>query len=260
MQHPILQTSLPHLPWMDLRLARLPGVLPLDGADWLVQDEAYGPQMAERDRLIAADTDLVYRQLPEGCPAADELYAMTLALLAQRPGFRIGAQSALRPDGTEIALDPGQPLLTLGHLVQEDLCVMERSGEEHRLTGAILCFPASWHLHEKIGRPLIGIHHTVDSYDASIATRVQRMFDVIRPDAGLFRMNALVYRDHTLHQPRRENDPRTDRRGGSYLRAERQCFTRLPQTQAVVFSIHTYVVALTDLPPDAVAALEHARL
>ena len=150
MQHPILQTSLPHLPWMDLRLARLPGVLPLDGADWLVQDEAYGPQMAERDRLIAADTDLVYRQLPEGCPAADELYAMTLALLAQRPGFRIGAQSALRPDGTEIALDPGQPLLTLGHLVQEDLCVMERSGEEHRLTGAILCFPASWHLHDRV--------------------------------------------------------------------------------------------------------------
>ena len=260
MRAPILQSVLPHLPWMDPRLSRLPGVQPLSEADWLVQDEAFAGQMAERDRLIAANPDLVFRQLPEGQPAADELYDMILARLSGAPGYRIGQDSAVRPDGTEVPLDRSNPLCTLGRLVQEDLCVMEQAGDVHRLTGAILCFPASWHLHEKIGRQLVGIHRTVKNYDADLARRVQRMFDVIRPGAGLWRMNAFVYRDPTLHQPRREDDPRIDRRGGAYLRAERQCFVRLPRTQSVVFSIHTYVVPLTLLPQAAVAALDEARL
>ena len=260
MSTPILQSRLPHLPWMDPRLARLPGVLPLGPDDWLVTDEAYAGQMAERDRLIASSADLVYRQLPEGRLAAEELYDMVLARLAGRPGFRIGQDSARRPDGIEVPLDRAEPLLCLGRLIQQDLCLMELQEGAHRLTGAILCFPASWHLHEKIGRPLIGIHRPVESYDDDLARRVQRLFDMIRPEAGLWRMNSLVYRDPTLHQPRRESDPRLDRRGGSYLRAERQCFVRLPRSGAVLFSIHTYVVPLALLPPDAVAALDEARL
>lgn len=257
---PILQSRLPHLPWMDPRLARLPGVLPLGDEDWLIRDDAYGAQMAERDRLIATSPDLVYQQLPEGRAAAAELYEMVLEQLRQSAEFRFEGDYVTRPDGKRIALDPDNALKTLGQLVQQDLCLMEQSGAEHRLTGALLCFPASWHLHEKIGRPLIGIHRPVQSYDGDLAARVQRMFDVIRPGMGLWRMNALVYRDPTLHQLRRESDPRTDRRGGSYLRAERQCFIRLPQTRAVLFSIHTYVVPLANLPPDAVAALDEARL
>ena len=156
-------------------------------------------------------------------------------------------------------LDRDRPLMTLGRLVQEDLCVMERSGDEHLLTGAVLCFPASWSLAEKIGRPLTGIHTPVPDYDVDIARRVQRMFDAIRVEQPLWRMNALVYVDPTLHQPRREADPRTDRRGGSYVRSERQCLRRLPQTRAVVFSIHTYVVRIDSLSDDARAGLEEPR-
>jgi hypothetical protein len=260
MTDPILQQSLPHLPWMDSRLARLPGVLPLGGDDWLVQDDAFAGQMAERERLIVGDGGAVYRQLPEGRAAADELFDLVLCKLSGRTGYHVQADRVVRPDGVEVGLDRSEPLLTLGKLVQEDLCIMEAAGAVHRLTGAILCFPASWHLDEKIGRALIGIHKPVAAYDDALAARVQRMFDAIRPGQGLWRMNALVYRDPTLHQPRRESDPRTDRRGGSYLRAERQCFVRLPRTQAVIFSIHTYMVTLTTLPPQALAGLEEARL
>lgn len=260
MSDPILQSRLPHLPWMDPRLSRLPGVLPLGTDDWLVQDEAYAAQMAERDRLLTGHRDLVYQQLPAGRAASAELYGLVLSRLATVPGFDVGADSVLRPDGVRVDLTPEEPLECLGHLVQEDLCLMEKSGPEHCLTGAVLCFPASWHLHEKIGKPLTGIHVPVQPYDAGLAQRVQRMFDMIRPDAGLWRMNALVYRDPKLHQPRRIADPRTDRRGGSYLRAERQCLVRLPVTGAVLFSIHTYVVPLSALPTEALAALDEARL
>jgi hypothetical protein len=260
MSDPILHERLPFAPWMDARTARLPGVLPIEGGDWLRIDEAYGAQMAERDRLIRAMPDTVHALTEPARAAAGELYDSCLADLSDRPEILVNPGTAIRPDGTVIDLDRSKPLLTLGRLVQEDMCILQRQGDEHVLTGAILCFPASWSLDEKLGRPLTGIHRTVKPYDEDIARRVQRLFDAMRPEQPLWRMNALVYADPTLHQPGREDRPRTDRRGGEYLRAERQCFVKLPRTGAVVFSIHTYVVRLADLTEEMRAGLEGARL
>ena len=258
MTDPILQTRLPFAIWMDPRTARLPGIQPVQGDDWLRVDEAYAPQMAERDRLIASRPEIVHALMERGRPAADELYAAVLDWTARTPGFAREGQAVRRPDGVLVPLDPEQPLLTLGRLVQEDLCLLEAEGEEHVLTGAILCFPASWWLTEKLGRPLTGIHVPVPSYDGDLARRVQRLFDAIRVGQPLWRGNALIYRDPTLHQPRREADPRTDRTGGSYVRSERQVLMRLPQSQAVVFSIHTWVVPVQALEPAELAALRAA--
>ncbi len=61
----------------------------------------------------------------------------------------VGPDRVRRPDGVEVRLDSRFPLVTLGRLVQEDLCLMEKQGEESVLTGAILCFPASWTLGQK---------------------------------------------------------------------------------------------------------------
>ena len=256
---PILQSRLPFAPWMAPATSRLPGVQPVVGP-WLEVDDAYGGQMARRDQLIAEVPQVVLGQLPEGEAAASELYDLVLGLLRGQKDYRIGAVEALRPDGVQVVLDPTQPLRTLGRLVQEDLCLLQKQGEEHVLTGAVLCFPASWSLQQKLGRPLIGIHRTVKTYDPEIARRVQRMFDVLRPDQPLWRMNALVYVDPDLHQPRREDAPRTDRRAGQYLRAERQTMLRLPKTGAVLFAIHTYVVALSALTVAEREGLVEARL
>lgn len=260
MSAPILQSYLPHAPWMDPRTARLPGTLPIEANDWLRVDDAFAGQMAERDRLITEQECKVHALLEQGRVAAEELFDAVLAQLAKVDGYNITDVAARRPDGITVELNRRQPLLTLGRLVQEDLCLMERQGEEYVLTGAVLCFPASWSLEEKLGRSLVGIHQTVKPYDEDLARRVQRMFDLIRPEQPLWRMNALVYRDPTLHQPRRENDPRTDRRGGQYLRAERQCLMRLPETRAIVFSIHTYMVHLDNLTKEQRVGLETARL
>ncbi|MCX7287617.1 MAG: DUF3445 domain-containing protein [Rhodobacterales bacterium] len=255
---PILQDRLPHLAWMDPRTRRLPGILPVEGRDWLRQDEAYAPQMALRDRLIAGQAEVVHALLPEGRPAAAELYAAILGWLGSAPGFTCGANTIRRPDGVEVPLDPDQPLLTLGRLIQEDLCLMETQGEEYRLTGGILCFPASWTLQQKIGRPLTGIHDGVPIYDDDIARRVARLFDAIRPEQPLWRMNYLTYDDFVLHQPRREGEKRPRPVAHGYIRSERQCLMRLPATGAVVFTIHTYVAAASAVSPEDLADLRHA--
>lgn len=256
---PILQSRLPFLPWMDPRTARLPGILPVEGEDWLRVDDAYAAQMAERARLIAAVPEVVHGLLPEARPAAEELYDRVLQRLSQEPGFRIGRDEALRPDGVTVALDRSAPLLTLGHLVQEDLCLMQQAGEESRLTGGILCFPASWSLRQKLGRAMVSIHEPVKPYDEGVARRVQRLFDAIRPEQALWRMNFLTYDDHVLHQPRAEGQRRPRPTGHFFVRCERQCLLRLPQTRAVVFTIHTYVVLAETLTPEEQAALMAAQ-
>jgi dimethylamine monooxygenase subunit A len=235
--------------WMDSRLSRLPGILPLGPTDWLRIDEAYGGQMAEREQLIATRGDAVHALLPRARDAALELLDAVEVLLPDL-GFRPVPDGWHCPDGRRVAVDRDQPLLTLGRLVQEDLCILQPGADGHVLTGAILCFPASWTLSEKLGRALPGIHRPVEGYEGSLATRVQRLFDAIRPEQPLWRGNALAYADPALFQPRRENERRSVAGRQDYIRSERQCLLRLPRTRAVVFTIHTYVVRRATLNAD----------
>lgn len=246
---PILQDRLPFAPWMEGRTSRLPGIVPLAG-DWLVRDEAFAGQMAERDRLIGGQAGLVHGLLPAGRAAADELYALVLGKLETDGGYKPDASSMLRPDGVRVELRPDAPLATLGRLVQADLCLMQDGAGEHVLTGAVLCFPASWTLAQKIGKPLTGIHGPVAVYDGGMARRVQRLFDAVRVESPLMRFNALVYDDPTLHQPRLEGVERPRPVERLYLRSERQCLVRLPQTGAVLFAIHTRLVRMATLTPE----------
>lgn len=263
---PVLHNALPVKIWMDPRTSRLPGILPLDPEDWLRVDEAYAGQMAERERLLSTRLSDVHAMLPRAEPAASELFE-TITQRLPGLGFVRRPNGWLCPDGREVADDPSAPLVTLGRLVQEDLCLMEAGPDGHHvLTGAVLCFPASWTLAEKIGRGLPGIHTPVNGYAGQLAARVQRLFDAIRPEQPLWRGNALSYADPTLFQPRREGQ-RRDRpgqdgpvRGGAFVRSERQCLVRLPKTRAVVFSIHTYVVARETLTPTERDALDQHTL
>ena len=251
----ILHDKLPFAPWADARTRRLPGILPVDGTDWLRVDEAFAGQMAHRAALIAEKPGLVHAMDRDALPAAAELLNRVLGDLPGL-GYDVGVDAVVRPDGVSVPLDRTLPLLTLGHLCQNDFCLLEKRGPEHLLTGAILCFPASWTLAEKMGRPLTGIHGNVPSYDGAVAPRVQRLFDAIRPEQPLWRANALHYEDADLFHPRSEGAPRRKPQGlGGFIRSERQCLVKLPKTGAVVFSIHTYLIRDDSLTADQAAAL-----
>lgn len=254
----VLQTHLPFAPWADPRTRRLPGVLPLDPDDWLRADDAYPAQMALRDALIATRPDEVHALLPQAHAAAAELYATVMPLL---PALGVeGVPGGLRrPDGVVIVPDAAHPLLTLGRLCQNDFCILQQDGSaEHVLTGAILCFPAGWRLADKIGRPMMRIHAPVAKYTDDLGRRVQRLMDAVRPGAPLWRANAHLSQA-PLFNPRPEDVPRAADPGGlPWVRSERQVLWRLPQTGAVVFSIHTWRVRRADLTPEQAAALaEH---
>lgn len=257
----ILQRALPLAPWMADHTLRLPGTQPIARGDWLIRDDVFAAQMAYRDALIAERPDLVHAMAETCRPAAEELLAEVLKDLTEVPGYVREGETLRRPDGVTVPLD-GPPLLVAGRLIQEDLVVLEKpeGAEEHHLTGAILCFPSNWTLSEKFGKGLARIHLPVESYDENIARRVQRLFDGIRVEQPMMRANLLIYGKTDLRNPRHEfarhhPDPGDAR----FIRVERQTFLRLERTRAVIFGIHTFMVAPEALTPEQRARLDQVR-
>ena len=247
---PVFQSSLPD----DMLHPRpLPGIQPVRG-HWLRVDDAYAGQMALREEMLDTRRSEVLWSDPQAAGPARELLAQVLDCLPDF-GFSLSPDHVGCPDGRRIELRRDAPLETLGRLVQCDFCLLDRGADgEHVLKGAVLCFPASWRLDEKAGRPLTAIHAPVAAYDAPMSARVQRLFDGVRAGRPLWRFNRLWYLDPTLHQPRSVHAPRRDNSGpapGAFLRSERQTILRLPESDWVVFAIHTVVLRPEDVPdPD----------
>ena len=229
-----------YAPWADPRLARKPGTMPLDPADWLETGADTAAQMAYRGVLIETAREVVLAGLPESEEAQAELRETVVA-------------------HTDVAVpDDPSPLGQVGRMVQEDFCLLQQRAdeEEYRLTAAILCFPSRWSLAEKLGHPLTHIHGPVPDYTDDLARRVNRLFEGVRVGRPLWRANWTVHPTDELHQPSGEWRQAED--GPLHIRVERQTFLRLPRSKAVVFGIRTYVDPLDALSDAEAQALREA--
>lgn len=246
----------PVVPFATPGMAHPPGMKPMALSEWLMRDEAFAPQMAYRDRLVAERRETVLAG--DGTGAAGECLSLVLSLLGE--GYEVSGEAVTRPDGARVPVDRAAPLATLGRLAQEDFLILEKpdGAAQHVLTGGVLAFPSRWSLAEKMRRPLTAIHARVPGYEDALAPRVQRLFDVLRPDRPLWRANWLIHPTPELYQPVHEAekmDHKPAEAGRFWLRVERQALVRLPETGAVVFSVKTLVTALEDLAADQMAAL-----
>ncbi|MCY4542114.1 MAG: DUF3445 domain-containing protein [Rhodobacteraceae bacterium] len=245
----ICQSRLSLLPWTETRTRKLPGINPVEEVRWLIRDDVFDLQMAYRDFLIDSRQEAVFQSLPEGEPVARELLEHVLEAVGRDPAYRIDGSKVTRPDGEQVEVHEMHSLLAVGRLVQEDFCLMKRYRAEHFLVGGVLCFPASWMLGEKMGRSLTTIHEPVTRYTPRIAAGVQRIFDNLRPGRVVFRANYLSYSNPNLHQPRSIDDRRDKNvQGDVWIRVERQTLRKLPDTEGIVFGIHTSVCRREAVP------------
>lgn len=231
----ILNTHLPIKAWLEPRTARLPGVQPVEIDNWLMRSDTYEAQMSYRHKLVKERRGAVFQAMEEATEACHELCNL------------IGEENAQE-----------HPLINAALSVQEDLCILQKQGDSHILTAAVMCFPSSWDLRQKIGRSISAIHAPVPEFSL-VSNSVERMLSAIRYEQPLGRANFLIYTDPELHQPRGEGilkpiDPKDPR----FIRVERQTFRRMPETGAVVFAIHTYIVPESSLTPKELRVL--ARL
>lgn len=239
------------------------GLTPIAPAEWLVIGPDYAGQIAEKRRLIAADREAVWQMLPQADGAAAELGDVLAANLVAHHGEHFRRENGRfenRLLGESEALPPGDLGAVIRH-VQEDVCLLQPDGGDglYRLTGASLCFPANWKLAEKLGRPLIAIHEHVPDYEPAVGAGVDRFLQRLDSGRLVTRANWLLSDEPALFQlgkrPLAQAIPVDEIGERLVMRLERQCFLRLPETGAVVFSIRTFVLRLEE----AVATLADAR-
>lgn len=258
-----------YLPFTDGKWQLNMGVKPLDLATLIEIDDKFAHELLLKEKLLADRYAAVFAALPGSEPSQKEVLEMILAHLQQYfPNYYQWSEDAIACPRTgqvwKFADFAHAPLDLAGRIIQEDLVIMESSPEGYILTAASECFRLRWDLQEKMGKPLAKIHNPVPGYEKKLQHPMDSLFARVRVEHSLWRMNWSIVDDPVmLLEPvvsTLDLDPRitTDNAGETlWLRMERQCLRRLPQTGAIVFFTHTYVYPLSILIklPGSAAAL-----
>jgi hypothetical protein len=235
------------------------GLKPLDAADWIEVDRHYAAYIAEKKRLMGELPDLVFVAEPATAQAQQEVFDLISVHLANGGGMDSAApevRNALAGQLDEVAAMRADvpPLTRAALLVQEDLVLMRRGETGWRLAAASLCFPSSWSLREKFGKPMHEIHSPVPSFGAGTrnAELIERMFDRLQGQA-VWRLNWSIAVDPSLYLPLStvERKDRADRRASrfptedpaalAFIRVERQTLRKLPVSGDILFTIRIHV-------------------
>jgi hypothetical protein len=228
------------------------GTRALPEGHWLGRDDLADSEIALRRRLLAEQRDHVFACTPHADEAAYEAAAMIDQWLqAQRPLIETTCRET-------------HPLARVGSVVQEDICLMVHRDSQWHLEGAMLCFPSTWNLAEKLGRSAMEVHQPVPHYAEELSQRVDTFFDRMTPDKPVWRRNFSLWPACLLWVPHHDIDPmlwdaETDdpTLPSLWIRSERQTLRRLPDTGAILFTIRVQMAPLSVLAgrPDRAASL-----
>ena len=204
------------------------GLRPLGNDQVLIKDSNYAYDLNEKRRLMAENTGAVWQQLPESLTAQREALTHLFPTLKQR--------------------DDQAPLLTAGLQCQEDVVVMLPTTAGHILGAGSVCFPSSWRLVDKIGKPMAQVHAPVPGFQDGTrpARMIERLFTHMRPTQPMVRMNWSIVETNELHTPNaHERSIDIQQNWQSlWLRVERQTLSKLPKSQAVLFTIRIFLEPL----------------
>jgi hypothetical protein len=280
--------TLPYYRLADTAHRHTVGVRPLGDAPVIeVDDAAYGEELALKRALLQRDHSYCYAAQPHTTLATWEVLALILQDLAvQSPAdfslHRSGAEwtwtNHLLGETTTFRYGdsttlPWEPLDWVGRQVQEDLLLLapgvgvlpegpdaEAHSPDYRLVAGQLCFPNRWSLGEKLGLTFLAVHEPVPGFVEQIGHASNLLLARLKPSRPVWRYNwsltvggeldlsTRVYADVLARM-----SAVTPANCGEtcFLRAERQVLARLPQSGAVLFTIHTYRTPLAALVHDA---------
>ena len=241
------QVSLRHAPWEESGDFQI-GLRPIAVDDWLEGGEA--DPARRKDPLYAGPRGLVWAETA----GSREAQAEALAMVEEALGRRIGTGD--RP-----------PLWAASRAVPDDLCLMQKIAGEWRLTALSLSAGGFFTAEEAIGKSLGELHGPVSGFGERFLTRVQRIFEGLRPELVLERRNWTLLNGEALHTPfsapiRARIGEIAPGEAGRVLhtRVERQTLRRLPHSGAALFTIRVWLAPLTQLAaePGRLAAFARA--
>lgn len=246
-----------YAPWIAGAFKWRLGLRPLEPDDWIEIGGDYVEQMAAKTAARAAHPDTVFVALPTARRACDEvLDALVDHLVRLWPAdFRRTPTEIINVrTGEHIALDGSfHPLDIAGRLVQEDLIVMVPIGGRLVFAAGSVCFPNRWDLRAKLGLPLAEVHAPVSRLNEQLADPIDKVFERLTPQRSFWRLGWGLLDTDALYQAvdgtaaPRPSVPTVD---DVHVRVERETLRRLPNTGCVLFTIRTYITALSSVADD----------
>ena len=236
--------------------------------------------LAQRRHWLQTAPQSYAALLPDGIPLLEETLDLALAEQTLPPGFCFEQsispaihQSSPSDSPSHPSTDPKihQPslpaswrrCLELGTAWEPDFLLLKPDAmDQILLVGGCVCFPSSWSLAEKIGRPMDVIHGVVPGLNAAIGNQIQGFLKKLRPGLAWLRANWGLSRSPELNQHPERKLPRLDstvRLGEIWLRIEHQLLTALPRTQAVLFAIRIAMHPLAEIQRDSLIAPRLSR-
>ncbi len=255
----IASVDAPYLPFMEGPAPAGPdtfrwrlGVRPLDLRDWIELGDGADAAIAAKQRLNAAHPSTVFAALEDVEPEARQVADALLAHLQTRFPERYAAATL------DAAL---HPLDAAARLVPEDLVLMvERDGRLVFGAGSV-CFPNRWDLRSKIGLSLAEVHRPVALLNQQLEAPIDGFFARLTPARSFWRLGWGVLDTADWYTPTdgtaapRPAGPTPDQ---LFLRVERETLRRFPVSNAVLFTIRTYVTPIPTVADDATVAVRLA--
>ena len=158
---------------------------------------------------------------------------------------------------------PWQECRLLGEFWEADYLLLKCDSDgEIRLYGGCLCFPSSWRLSDKIGKPIEFIHEAVPGLNAGIGPAIHKFLVGLKPGAASLRHNWGLSRSAELNQHPDRHLPRLDanvRAEEVWLRVEHQALVALPNPGGILFGIRIQNHPLAEVKADDSACVRLRR-
>lgn len=162
---------------------------------------------------------------------------------------------------------PDQLLNYLVDTIEEDFIILKKDptqigkvdGDEYHFKAGIFAFAAGFNPSDRFNKPLLFIHHPIPGYEEKLKVLMNRFFSRLAPGNFVTRSNFSVQTHHKFYtddQNKGHNSPKDylqepldydkcDFDNEVHYRSERQVLTKLPKTEAVVFTIRTYLMPMS---------------
>lgn len=236
--------------------------------EWIELDNEYPKYHAEKAARIKERGEKCVRTHPNVLPAALELLEELADYLPARyptlfKRTLVGIDNIWSGETFNIVERPlaEDPMAICARLVQDDFVLLfEQEDGQYRLLAGCVLLPGFWRFCDKFGMTLSNMHITggVAHFKEKLEKGMLKLFKRIRPETFYTRNNYFIQVDDSLGWSTsigHEDDPdacwdRAEKNNAinqHYLRSERHSLRRLPKTGAICFTIHPYLLPVTEM-------------
>jgi hypothetical protein len=247
------------------------GLRPIRPENWILIGAGHAEMMRQKCERLTNHGHSYYRTLPTSLPAQRELRERIVAhLVSDHPKSfeKIGSvvRSLITAQTLDLDDDSTEPLMQVSYLIEEDFMLLEDIGGNIQITAASNAYSSSGRLVGSVGHDVEWAHEPVPQLTRKLGGKINRVLGSIHAATLCERFNWQITPMASVFFP--HNDPhaanaaamrevfvelrRDPARAGEFLwiRVERQTLRRLPDSNAVAFSLHTYSDPLSSMQSD----------